>query len=388
MTDLAAKEHFYMLGEKYLAEEIARTEVFQVMPPLSASDYEALKADIAERGIMVPIEVDETGTVLDGHHRLKISQELDIPCPKFERHGLSEADKRTHARQLNIARRHLNQEQKRELIAGELKDNPERSNRQIGDALGVDHKTTASVRAKLEAGGEIPHHETIVGKDGVRQPAKRPKTVLIDDSDDRIEAEPSFAYSINIPSALAGGDVTVRRRGAGNMLVVEESRPFVANNSGKVEWYTPDFILDAAREVLGGIDFDPASCAIANERVRATKFFTAQDDALSQEWPVGKIWMNPPYARDLVEPFCTRFLSEIERGSVGMVLVNNATETGWFQAMAAVAAAICFPSGRVRFVSPDGEAGAPLQGQAVLYFGDDWKGFKAAFCGIGFVVRP
>ena len=82
---------------------------FQVMPPLSDADYGALKADIAERGIMIPIEVDEDGNVLDGHHRLRIANELGIKCPKFERHGFTEQEKRTHARRLNIARRHLNE---------------------------------------------------------------------------------------------------------------------------------------------------------------------------------------------------------------------------------------------------------------------------------------
>ena len=44
---------------------------YQVLPPLSDDEFAALKADIAERGILVPIELDEDGAVLDGHHRLR-----------------------------------------------------------------------------------------------------------------------------------------------------------------------------------------------------------------------------------------------------------------------------------------------------------------------------
>ena len=51
---------------------------YQFLPPLSDSDYEALKGDIATRGIMVPIEYDQDGNVLDGHHRLRICAELGI----------------------------------------------------------------------------------------------------------------------------------------------------------------------------------------------------------------------------------------------------------------------------------------------------------------------
>jgi hypothetical protein len=40
-----------------------------------------------------------------------------------------------------------------------LKDTPELSNRQIAETLKVDDKTVGSVRAKLEDGAEIPHHD-------------------------------------------------------------------------------------------------------------------------------------------------------------------------------------------------------------------------------------
>ena len=52
--------------------------IYQVMPNLSAEEYAELKADIQLRGVMVPIEFDEKGNVLDGHHRLQICGELGI----------------------------------------------------------------------------------------------------------------------------------------------------------------------------------------------------------------------------------------------------------------------------------------------------------------------
>jgi hypothetical protein len=51
-------------------------ERWQLLPPLSDEEYRALKADIAARGVMVPIERDEEGNVVDGHHRLRALGEL------------------------------------------------------------------------------------------------------------------------------------------------------------------------------------------------------------------------------------------------------------------------------------------------------------------------
>lgn len=41
---------------------------YQLMPPLSGDEYAALRADVAEHGIRVPIDVDEHDVILDGHH--------------------------------------------------------------------------------------------------------------------------------------------------------------------------------------------------------------------------------------------------------------------------------------------------------------------------------
>lgn len=140
---------------------------YQVMPPLSADEYEALKADIAARGVQVPVEYDELGNILDGHHRIQICQELGISqWPRLVRYGLSEAEKRQHARRLNVDRRHLNSEQKRALIADDLREEPEASNRKIAAGLGVDDKTVAAVRADLEATAEIPQLKERQGRDG------------------------------------------------------------------------------------------------------------------------------------------------------------------------------------------------------------------------------
>ncbi len=168
-----------------------------------------------------------------------------------------------------------------------------------------------------------------------------------------------------------------------------EGRPHVSQNAGNNEWYTPAPIIEAARRTMGGIDCDPASSAAANRTVNATRFFTVQSDGLRQQW--GKrVFCNPPYAQPLVAQFCAAAAEKYVSGEVqqACILVNNATETVWFQTLLPHTAAICLPASRIRFLDPDGyPSGAPLQGQAILYFGDRASHFLAAFRAFGYVAR-
>jgi phage N-6-adenine-methyltransferase len=156
--------------------------------------------------------------------------------------------------------------------------------------------------------------------------------------------------------------------------------------TGETEWYTPAEYVEAARACLGGIDLDPATSPLAQDIIRAARFFTRDDDGLRHEWQ-GRIWLNPPYAQPDIARFIDKLLAEVDAGraSQAILLTHNYTDTGWFHAAARRSAAICFTRGRIRFVNPAGEVAAPTQGQAFFYFGPAVPRFHETFSGFGFI---
>ena len=180
----------------------------------------------------------------------------------------------------------------------------------------------------------------------------------------------------------AGKLVTVTNLAEAYRLMSKDHKPpvHVAQNSGENEWYTPPQFIESARLVMGSIDLDPASSEAANRTVKATRFFTKDEDGLKQKWE-GNVWMNPPYAQPLVARFAEKLVAELDAGSItqAIVLVNNATETQWFQTIHRRATAVCFNKARIKFLDPNGKPGAPLQGQVVLYFGTSIQGFLDEF---------
>jgi len=103
------------------------------------------------------------------------------------------------------------------------------------------------------------------------------------------------------------------------------------------------------------------------------------------------VWLNPPYAADLLPKFIDKLLHEIREKHVNqaIVLVNNATETKWFTNLIKYSDALCFARGRTRFIKSLGdEPHAPMQGQAYVYFGDKVDLFASVFSEIGEVVVP
>ena len=369
-------------------------EFEELIPPLTDDEYSRLELSIIQDGCRDPLVV--WGDILvDGHNRYKICEELSIPYETVNKDFKDRDEAKLWMMHNQLARRNLNDAQRIVIV----------------------RKCESSVKAKAEerekqtrfgGGGKI---STPVGKarDELGQLAgvsgktyEHAATVLDFAPEEVASAMTAGDLSINKAYEVTRLEPEQQEEIAERLKHIEEepeetntpakiinavSKPFVVNNSGNNEWYTPADYIELAREVLGTIDLDPASCDYANETVQATKYYTKADNGLEQDW-YGNVWMNPPYSSDLIGKFADKLIDSLSNISSAIVLVNNATDTSWFMTMANEASAICFTRGRVKFVSPDKKTAAPLQGQALLYFGDNPKKFVDVFSSKGWCVYP
>jgi hypothetical protein len=166
----------------------------------------------------------------------------------------------------------------------------------------------------------------------------------------------------------------------------------ILNSSESVEWYTPAPYVEAAREVLGGIELDPASCAEAQETVKAARYYTLnydrtgesseqgafQADGLLRPWVARSVFLNPPYgtrdgksnqalwsAKVIAAYSNAAFLDDVSPGPAkeraltpavvgairsAILLVNASTSELWFKPLWRFP--ICFTDHRIRFNYP------------------------------------
>ena len=186
------------------------------LPMMSDAELKELAADIKAHGMQEPLIVWRDNTeeanggkepfpryLLDGRNRLAALKLIGIDNPNFApKGGISwskvhtldavkmvvtgvnprnskriwkpHVDPASLVRSLNVHRRHLTAEQKRQAIADHIKLDPTASDRKIGRKVGVDHKTATKVRDDLEARGEVPHVSKRTDSAGRKQPARKP----------------------------------------------------------------------------------------------------------------------------------------------------------------------------------------------------------------------
>ena len=128
------------------------------------------------------------------------------------------------------------------------------------------------------------------------------------------------------------------------------------------EWYTPQEIIDA----LGRFDLDP--CApVSPLWETADVMYNKNDNGLTKDW-FGRVWLNPPYSRPLIELFVRRLA---EHGDDIALLFNRCDNKLFQDIVFEQATALKFLRNRIRFFRPDGtRGGSPGCGSVFVAFGE------------------
>jgi hypothetical protein len=170
-------------------------------------------------------------------------------------------------------------------------------------------------------------------------------------------------------------DLTLARRA---------SHQLINQDSGAVEYYTPQEIIEAARRVMGQIELDPFSSDVGNLRVRAARYFTPKENGLAQPWITPAFWMNHPFGRTTNAPCICKAEREYTEGRAteGCCITYAATSEVWFQPL--LRRPQCYLSPRTNYYMPDGSLKMGVtKGSVVTYFGRNIEAFAREFNAFG-----
>lgn len=173
----------------------------QVMPDLSDEEYRALKEDIRENGVKVPVVVDEDDQIIDGHHRVRACEELGIEdYPVRAVYGKSDAEKQRMAWRLNMQRRHFGNGEKRDRVKDYLLTSwdgePER---EVADLLGVSQMTVNRAKEELLDDGKLKQVSQF-SKEEKRQQVRE----YINENPDASNREVADAIEADVSHATVG----------------------------------------------------------------------------------------------------------------------------------------------------------------------------------------
>jgi hypothetical protein len=198
----------------------------------------------------------------------------------------------------------------------------------------------------------------------------------------------------------------------------------VRHSSETIEHYSPPEIVEPARLIMGGFDLDPASTGIANEFIRADRYFNVRSNGFKQPW-ADRVWLNPPGGKcdpdgnPLVpakkfidgangtrceapsqssakswwiklanEYVCKRTTQALFVG-FSLEILQTTQDVAELGLPIPLDFALCYPKARVPYMKPDGTRGtAPPHASVLIYLGDRLDAFMSAYASLGRCVIP
>lgn len=133
-------------------------------------------------------------------------------------------------------------------------------------------------------------------------------------------------------------------------------------SKNSAEWETPQDLFDSL-DTLYGFDLDVAS---TDENAKCRRYFTREDDGLSQDWGGSRVWCNPPYGRQIGKWVQKAYEESRKPGTIVVMLLPARTDTAWIHDYA-MKGKVQFLRGRLRFGGSENPAPFP---SIIVVFGE------------------
>ena len=200
---------------KLQLEDIHVNEEYEkIIPPLPKEEYLQLKSSIQTNGLYLPIIINDVGTVLDGHHRHKICNELGI-TPKYKiKKFVNKIDEMIFVGECNIRRRQLAPLQRIKIIESlkpyykkQAKENLSRAGKGLQISAKVDTREILSQKAGVshdtyDKGVKILHSDdkdiikdTLAGEKNINSSYNKIRNAKID-KDSKTPRIPQGQYNV------------------------------------------------------------------------------------------------------------------------------------------------------------------------------------------------
>lgn len=115
------------------------------------------------------------------------------------------------------------------------------------------------------------------------------------------------------------------------------------NGNGR-EWGTPREVFDPLHAEFG---FTVDACATA-KNAKLPRFWSPEQDGLSRDWTGERVWMNPPYGREI---YAWTRKARDSKADLVVGLVPASTDLAWWHEDVIGHADVRWIRGRVRFLT-------------------------------------
>ena len=133
-------------------------------------------------------------------------------------------------------------------------------------------------------------------------------------------------------------------------------------------WATPSwFVRKLEKELHIKFTLDPCT---TQEKAKASRFFTIQDDGLNQDWSGNNVFVNPPYSKNR-EWVKKCYEESLKSNTLVVLLIPARTDTRYFHDICMKGDLIYFIKGRIKFENPaieDDKNNSPVFPSMVVVF--------------------